>query len=144
MNVHDALETIAGRHGLQDVYVFGSRALEVTARVREGVEAVPAPGTATSDLDVAVQPLPGRKLGARDRVRLADALETLFGVPRVDLVVLSEASPSLAVDVVRGELLYSSDPLAQARHELYILRRAADLAPYRRERVRAILHEGAR
>jgi len=46
--------------------------------------------------------------------------------------------------VIRGELLYSSNPLAQAEHELYVLRRAADLAPLLRARTHAILHEGVR
>jgi hypothetical protein len=77
-------------------------------------------------------------------VRLAIELEDLFGVPRVDLVVLLEASALLAVEVIRGELLHTSDPLAQAEHELYILRREADLAPFRRERVQQILKHGAR
>src|SRR5690606_41163263 len=49
-----------------------------------------------------------------------------------------------AIDVIRGELLYSSNPLAQAEHELYVLRRAADLAPLLRARTHAILHEGVR
>src|SRR6266545_3487460 len=69
---------------------------------------------------------------------LTGDLETLFDVPRVDLVVLGEASPLLAVEVIRGELLYTDDPLGQAEHELYILRRAADLAPFQRERVQQI------
>lgn len=145
MSIADALSEIAGRYGLQDIYAFGSRTREVAARVRGASGDAPAdPGLEGSDLDLAVQPSPGHALDHRDRVRLMAELEDLFDVPRVDLVILSEAPPLLAVDVIRGELLHSTDPLAQARHELYILRRAADLAPHQRERVRAILHEGAR
>jgi hypothetical protein len=95
-------------------------------------------------VDVAVQPARGHSLDAQDRVRLTLELEDLFGAPRVDLVVLSEARPFLAVDVIRGELLYTSNPDAQAEHELYVLRRAADLAPFEQERIRMILEEGAR
>ncbi len=145
MSHEQSLARLAEAFGLRDIYAFGSRAREIVARVRgTSGDPRPTPGTERSDLDVAVQPLPGRALDSRDRVRLMAALEDLFDVPRLDLVVLSEASPLLAVDVIRGELLYSADPLAQAEHELYVLRRAADLAPFLRARAHAILHEGAR
>ena len=78
------------------------------------------------------------------RVDFAIAMEDLLGARRVDLVPLHEADPFLALDAIRGELVYTADPEAQARHELYILRRAADLAPLKRERIRMILEEGAR
>ena len=84
------------------------------------------------------------RLSGRDRVRLAIEFEDLFDVSRVDPVVLSEASPFLAVDVLRGELVHSSDPIEQAEHERYILRRAGDLEPFHRARVQQILHEGGR
>ena len=135
------LKEVADRYGLRDVYVFGSRAAEIAARFSDAPEPV-AP--TASDLDLAVQPMPGHTLGARDRVRVAGAFEDLFSVPRVDLVVLSEASSLLAVELVRGELLYTADPRAQAEQELYVLRRAADLAPFQSERVRRILSSGAR
>lgn len=135
------LEQVAARYGLRDVYAFGSRAEEIAGRVRGGPHGAARPA---SDVDVAVQPQRGRVLDARDRVRLTLELEDLFEAGRVDLVVLSEARPFLAVDAVRGELLYSADPREQAEHELYILRRAADLAPLQRERVDQILTGGAR
>jgi hypothetical protein len=68
-------------------------------------------------------------------VQLAVALEGLLDVPRVDLVVLPEGNPFLAVEVIRGELLCCADPDAQAEEELCILRRAGDLAPLKRERL---------
>lgn len=142
--MQEALAGIADRYGLRDIYVFGSRTREVAARVRGRSDARPEEGSEGSDIDLAVQPLRERELTAQERVKLTDDLERLLEAPRVDLVVLSEASSLLAVDVVRGELLYSSDELAQAEHELYVLRRAADLAPHQRERVRTILHEGGR
>lgn len=137
----DEITCIAQRYRVHDVYVFGSRAQEISRRVagEQPVESRPS-----SDVDIAVQPAQGRYLDARDRVRLAIEFEDLFDAARVDLVVLSEARPFLAVDVVRGELLYTADPRAQAEHELYILRRAADLEPFQRERIRLILTEGAR
>lgn len=136
-----ALPELAARYGLRDIYAFGSRAREIVQGAARNEAGRPPSG---SDLDIGVQPQPGRRLSARARVRLAGELEQLFDVPRVDLVVLAEARPFLAVEVVSGELLYTSDPLAQAEHELYVLRRAADLAPFQRERVRAVLSSGAR
>lgn len=72
------------------------------------------------------------------------ALEELFQTDRVDLVILPEADPYLALDIIRGELLYSQDRDQQARYELFALRRAADLLPFKKERIRMILEEGAR
>jgi predicted nucleotidyltransferase len=135
------LERIADRYGVRDVYVFGSRAGEIAGRLTGGAGALSSSG---ADLDIAVQPAVERDLSARQRVRLIGELEDLFGVPRVDLVVLSEAPPVLAVEIVRGELIHTSDGLAQAEHELYILRRAADLAPHQSERLVQILTAGAR
>ena len=55
-------------------------------------------------------------------------------VPRVDVVALPDADAFLAVDIVRGELIYCADDHAQAEYELYVLGRAGDLEPYRRAR----------
>jgi uncharacterized protein len=136
----EGLQRIAEAYGLDDVYAFGSRAKEV-ARLIAG-QVVEIEGEA--DVDIGIQPTRGRELSARDRVRIADELERLFKAPRVDVVVLPEARAFLATEVIRGELLYTADPLDQAERELYVLRRAADLAPFRNERVRQILVEGGR
>jgi predicted nucleotidyltransferase len=141
MSNRSNLEALASRHGVRDLYAFGSRADEIAAWVKGEPPAAAAPH---ADVDFAVQPEPGRLADAQSRVRLAAELEDLVEAPRVDLIILSEASAFLAMEVVRGEMLYTSDPLAQAEHELYVMRRAADLAPFRRERVRMILDEGAR
>ena len=57
---------------------------------------------------------------------------------------LPEAQPFLAVEIIRGELLCCLDPYERAEMELYVLRRAADLAPFERRRREVILKEGAR
>jgi predicted nucleotidyltransferase len=124
------LETLAARYGLLAVYVFGSRAAEIGARVAGHAAPVMHPH---SDVDIGVEPRRGRRLSARDRVRLAHGLEEALGVEPVDLVVLSEASAFLAADVVRGELLVATDLDAEAEAQLYYLRRAGDLAPFLRE-----------
>lgn len=62
----------------------------------------------------------------------------------MDLVILQETDPFLAVEIIRGELLYTEDPDKEARYELYVLRRAGDLLPFKKERIRMIMEEGAR
>ncbi len=133
------LADLARRYRVADLYVFGSRAEEIAARARGGVSVSAWP---QSDVDIAVQPTRGRGLTAQERVRLAADLEDLFEVGRVDLVLLPEASTFLAVDVIRGELLFCGDRDAQAEDELYILRRAGDLASFQRERWTRLVEGG--
>jgi len=130
------IKAIGDRYGLVALYAFGSRASEVAGLVRGqlGIRE-----HSSSDLDIGVQPEPGKRLSAQEKVRLAAELEDLFGVNRVDLIVLPEADPFLALDVIRGELIYCSDDDEQPEYELYVLRRAGDLAPYARERWGQIL-----
>ncbi len=134
--MQDKLRALSIRYEIAALYAFGSRATEVASRIR-GQEA-PAE-LPESDLDMGVQPARGRRLTAEERVRVAEELEEILGARRVDLVVLPEADPFLALDVIRGELLYCADADVQAEDELYVLRRAGDLAPYAHARWRMIL-----
>ncbi len=135
-DIGDVLDDLAREYGLAAIYAFGSRAGEIAARVAgEPVESAHP----SSDVDIGVLPARGRRLTARERVRLTIALEDALDVRRVDLVILPEASPYLALDVVRGELLHTTDPDAEAEYQLYVLRRAGDLAPYQHERLRMFL-----
>ena len=136
MSIEDQLKIVGARYAISALYVFGSRVSEIVSRIHG--RAV-SPGIPESDVDIGVQPAFGRRLTAEERVRLALDLEDLLGVKRVDLVLLPEADPFLALEAVRGELLYCADSDSQAEEELYILRRAADLAPYAGERWRLIL-----
>ncbi|MHB8766922.1 MAG: nucleotidyltransferase domain-containing protein [Deferrisomatales bacterium] len=141
MCLRDELQRLAEHHRLVALYAFGSRAEEAGHRLRgEPVTSV----RPDADLDVGVLPRRGGRLSVRARVDLATALEDLFQVPRVDLVVLPETPPFLALEVVRGELLACTDADEEARTQLHVLARAGDLAPYEAERVRAVLEEGAR
>jgi predicted nucleotidyltransferase len=135
-SIEEQLQEVAGQYKIAAFYVFGSRAAEIASHVY-GQEV--SPQHPDSDVDIGVQPASGQRLTARERVRLAMALEDLLGVKRVDLVVLPEADPFLAVDIIRGKLLYCADADAQAEDELYVLRRAGDLAPYARARWKQIL-----
>ena len=135
-SIEEQLRKVADQYKIAALYVFGSRAAEIAGRVYCQETSSEHPD---SDVDIGVQPMPGQHLTARERVRLAMALEDILNVKRVDLVVLPEADPFLAVDIIRGKLLYCADADAQAEDELYVLRRAGDLAPYARARWKQIL-----
>jgi hypothetical protein len=135
------LARLCRAHGAIALYAFGSRAAEIAGRVRGG-EAPSDRGSA--DVDVGVLLPKEGTLGERERVRLAASIEDMLDVPRVDLVLLGEASSFLAADVVSGELLVDLSPNATAEFELYALRRAGDLLPFQRARVSAVLDGGGR
>ena len=135
-NIREGLNRLAKAFNLAEIYVFGSRANEIYAAMKKGL----SPNTqSVADVDIAVEPVPYQRLSARDKVRLTIALEDLFDAVRVDLIVLSETPPFLALDVIQGELIYCMDADAQAERELEILRRAGDLARYEREGRKRIL-----
>ena len=138
------LAVLTRAHGIQEVYVFGSRAREIAARVH-GFEREARPSAyPETDVDIGVRPRQGIRLAASDRVAVTLALEGLLGVARVDLVVLPEAGAFLALAVVSGELLYCDNSTEQAEYELYVLRRAGDLLPLERTRRELISRQGAR
>lgn len=141
MKPNDSLRQLADKYHLSEIYAFGSRAKEIHSVV-EG--RFPESRHSTSDVDISVMTVPGHPLSPKARVELTIALEDLFRVNKVDLVVLPEADPFLALDIIRGELLYCCNEDIQAEHELEILRRAADLLPFKEERIRMVLQEGAR
>jgi uncharacterized protein len=93
----------------------------------------------TSDVDIGVRSRRGVTWSISDKVRLAQALEDLFACSRVDLVVLADADPFLAAEIIRGERLYAEDSYQADEYDLYVLRRAGDLAPLERERWALIL-----
>jgi predicted nucleotidyltransferase len=63
-------------------------------------------------------------------VRLQEALPGLG----LDVVDLGKASAFLALSVIRGERIYCADEYACDNFDLYVLRRAGDLAPFERQR----------
>jgi uncharacterized protein len=136
--VGNTLAALCRSFALDALYAFGSRAAEVASAARDGRPLRPHAG---SDIDIGVLPQTGTRIDAQGRARLTVALETLFSNARVDLVVLPEAPPYLALDIVAGELLVAIDKDRVAEFELFVLRRAGDLAPFERER-RRLLIEG--
>jgi len=117
------------------LYVFGSRAGEI----HEAMDGGRLEPVLSSDVDIAVKLLGDRTLSVREKAELAVGLENLLGVDRVDLVVLPEADPFLAVNVIRGERMYCRDEFAADEYELYVLRRAGDLARFERMRLERIM-----
>jgi hypothetical protein len=69
-------------------------------------------------------------------------LEEFFNVQRVDLVILPEVDAFLAANIIRGERIYAEDSYVADEYELFVLRRAGDLAELERERMAMILQEG--
>ena len=80
------LHVLARRHGLRRLVAFG---LATRADFRPD-----------SDLDLLAEPLPGRRLGLRQRAALIADAEMLFGRD-VDLVAAGEAHPALAERIAR-------------------------------------------
>ena len=131
-----ALGQICRQMGVSILYVFGSRAKEVLAWL-EQPDAHLEPGR--SDVDIGARAGSGVFWTVKDKVLLAIALEDFFGVTRVDLVVLQEADPFVAAEIIRGERLFAEDTHDADEYDLYILARAGDLAPLERERMDLVL-----
>jgi len=134
----EALAELCDEFRVGILYAFGSRA----GAVREWLagECSKLPG-GPADVDVGVKVSREMRLSVRDKVRLALAMEDLLDVTRIDLVCLDDADPFLAANVIRGERLYARDTYEADEYDLYVLRRAGDLAPLERERMALILGE---
>ena len=131
------LNQIAVKFDLDIIYTFGSHAKEVLEWI-EGK--VPTFSVAPlSDVDIGVKPSLKIGFSVKEKVQLASALEDLFEVNRVDLVVIPETDPFLAANIIRGERIYSKDEHEADEYDLYILRRAGDLIPLERERIDLIM-----
>ena len=131
-----ALKEICQKFNVAILYVFGSRADEVYGWL-DGAIAELTPGP--SDVDVGVKAMPGVQWSFHDKVLLSIALEDLLGCSRVDVVALDTANPFLADEIVRGNRLYARDEYEADEYDLYVLRRAGDLAPLEREWMAQIL-----
>lgn len=133
-SLHTRLIQICTAHGIKILYLFGSRGLEFYHYL-QGARSLPPPGE--SDLDVGL--LPASPLSVQQKVEIALQLEDLFNVPRIDLVVLTEADPFLSANIIRGERAYAQSEYEADEYDLYVLRRAGDLAFHERQRMDMIL-----
>ncbi|MDD5207273.1 MAG: nucleotidyltransferase domain-containing protein, partial [Desulfobacterales bacterium] len=131
-----ALARLSKRYRLSAFYACGSRAKEAADIIRTGSGKLVESG---NDVDIAVLPDANVVLSAREKVEITLEIEELLGAARVDLVILPEADPFVAVNAIRGERVYCSDEHRADEYELYLLRRAGDLIPLERDRIRMIL-----
>jgi predicted nucleotidyltransferase len=132
----ESLARLCEQFRVDILYVFGSRAGEVKEWLAGDRPSLPPD---LADVDVGVKTARGVRISVRDKVRLALALEDLLEVTRVDLIDLGDADPFLAANIIRGERLYARDAYQADEYDLYVLRRAGDLAPLERERIALIL-----
>ena len=137
-----SLARLCRKYKLDILYVFGSRTAEVKSWLAGTLPAL-VPGPADVDIGVKEKEAEEHPLSVDQKVHLTLDLEDLLGVGRVDLVTFSEADAFLAVNILRGERLYALDTLQADEFDLYILRRAGDLAPFERERMAMIFKEKA-
>lgn len=130
------LAALCAAHGVAILYVFGSRAGEFVDWHRGRLDVM---GSGGSDVDIGVLAARDRRFDVEAKVQLTQALEAMLGVERVDLISLADADPFVAVNVVRGERVFAADADDADEFDLYVLRRAGDLAPWERERQRLVL-----
>lgn len=133
-----ALLEIMHQFPIDILYAFGSQAKQVSRWLEDEQVCLQ---TDSADVDIGVKINSDAPFSVKDKVLLALALEQLFGVKRVDLVSLADADPFLAANIIRGERLFADDTYLADEYDLYILRRAGDLAPFERQRMALILGE---
>ena len=135
---HSDLKQICQQFGVVALYTFGSQAKKIKDWMEGRQDDIPL---STSDVDIGVRVISGANFSVTEKAKLALSLEDLFGSNRVDLVLLSQADPFLAAEIIRGERLFTRDEHEADEYELYVLRRAGDLAPLERERMALVLGE---
>ncbi len=127
------VEQLCRRYHLKALYAFGSGSAQMIRALDDDAYQCP---TIPSDLDVGV--LTHASFSIESKVGFALELEKLFNVPRIDLSVLQEVDAFLAANIIRGERIYAEDPYAADEYDLFVLRRAGDLAELERERMAMI------
>lgn len=132
--IKDRIEGLAEKYKLQIVYAFGSRAKEALSMVEGKINCL---SDGKSDLDLGIKPeIP---LNIEEKIEITLEFEDVFNISRVDLVIIPEASVFLALEIVKGELLYVKDDVYEAEYQLYIMQRAGELIPYERMKQKMIL-----
>lgn len=134
ISIRHHLQQLCQAYQIQILYAFGSRAKQMLQLVNSEIDKLPVEN---SDGDIGVKR--AEPFTIQEKVQLTQALETLFGLARIDLVILPEADPFVAANIIRGERLFAADTYLADEYDLYILRRAGDLAPLERQRQQLIL-----
>jgi len=136
--IQGQLQEICSRYHVGLMYAYGSRCHEIKSYL-DG-KGFMNKGT-SSDVDIGIKVSGDAHLSVRDKVTLTIELEDLLDIDRVDLAILPEVDPFVAVNIIRGERLYCEDEYLADEYELYILRRAGDLVPLERDRLNIIFRE---
>ena len=131
------LRQVCRKYEVKALYIFGSRSAEIFQPLQASNSPIQP---SRSDLDIGV--LTQSPLSIDEKIGLTLELEELFDVPRLDLVVLQEADAFLAANIIRGERIFAKDSYLADEYELFVLRRAGDLAELERNRMAMILQEG--
>lgn len=121
--VHRLLDHACRLHGVEALYLFGSRA-DDGLRALDGAPA----DRRGSDLDVGVFFVPGADALA-ELPGLQVALEDVFAPLRVDIVPLPSVDALFQFRAIDGHRLFTANPERADRRELVIMRRAAELLP---------------
>lgn len=130
------IEQVCKQYQIRAFYVFGSRGAELFQAIQDdSTQLAKTPG----DLDFGL--LTHLSLSIEDKVNLTLELETLFGPSDIDLFILQEVDAFLAANIIRGERIFAEDPYLADEYELFVLRRAGDLAELERQRMAMILQE---
>lgn len=137
-DIKKRIEDTCGSFGVEMLFAFGSRSKEIYDLV-EGARSLNK--EAFSDVDIGVKTRFSTSLTVKEKVHLGIELEDILGVKRIDLCIIEEVDPFVAANIIRGERLYCDDPYRADEFELYILRRAGDLAFIERERINLIFGE---
>ena len=130
------IEQICKRYKLKALYVFGSRSADMLQAIRDDQY---QPASSQSDLDIGV--LFHSPFSIENKVNLTFELENLFGLPDIDLFILQEVDAFLAANIIRGERIFAENSYLADEYELFVLRRAGDLAELERQRMAMILQE---
>ena len=130
------IEQICKRYQLKALYVFGSRSADMLRAIKDE-QYQPAPSQ--SDLDIGV--LSHSPFSIENKINLTFELANLFGLPDIDLFILQEADAFLAANIIRGERIFAENSYLADEYELFVLRRAGDLAELERQRMAMILEE---
>lgn len=131
------IEQVSRKYQLKALYVFGSRSADMLQAIKDDqYQLIPS----QSDLDIGV--LSHSPFSIENKISLTLELENLFGLPNIDLFILQEVDAFLAANIIRGERVYAEDSYLTDEYELFVLRRAGDLAELERQRMAMILQEG--
>jgi len=132
----ERVEQVCQKFRVKAFYIFGSRRADMLRFLQDETFQLPP---SQSDLDIGVLTHPPFSVEAK--VELTLALEDIFGISNVDLFVLQEVDAFLAANIIRGDRVYAEDSYLADEYELFVLRRAGDLAEFERQRMAMILQE---